>query len=261
VQRFRKRLAGRIEEERVKSAPAHAYPKLVSQKEAQPRIKDEPPLIYHPSAELFPGLESAYAEAFIGYRESLPDHIRTLFDRFHLCDVAMKVVGVGSVGTLCGVGLFLAAADNPLFLQVKQARASVLEPYAGKSAYPNHGQRVVAGQRLTQAASDIFLGWTRVKSGQDFYLRQLRDIKISAAIDGWDTGLLREYARVCAHALARAHARSGDAAMISGYMGSGDTFDDAIGEFAVEYSDQNSRDYRVFERAIRDGRIQVNMET
>jgi hypothetical protein len=111
-----------------------------------------------------------------------------------------------------------------------------------------------------QTASDIFLGWTRVKSGRDFYLRQLRDVKLSADIDGWDTGLLREYARLCARALARAHARSGDPAMISGYLGSGHTFDDAICEFAIEYSDQNSRDYRLFKRAMGDGRIEVILE-
>jgi len=168
---------------------------------------------------------------------------------------------VGSVGTVCGVGLFLAAGGNPLFLQVKEARASALEPYAGKSVYRSHGQRVVAGQHLMQTASDIFLGWTRVKSGRHFYLRQLRDVKISAAIDGWDAGMLREYARLCARALARAHARSGDAAMMSGYLGSGQTFDDAIAAFAVDYSEQNSRDYLAFQRSIRDGRIQVNMET
>ena len=257
VQRVRKGLAGLIEAERVKTAPEHAYPKLVSHQGARPRIKDDPPRIYHPSEQAFPGLEAAYAQAFAAYRESLADHVRILFDRFRLQDMAMKVVGVGSVGTICGVGLFLAAADHPLFLQVKQARASVLEPFAGRSRYPNHGQRVVAGQHLMQTASDIFLGWTRDGSGQDFYIRQLRDLKISMDIEGWDLGLLREYARVCAHALARAHARSGDAAMISGYLGSGPTFDDAIGEFAVEYSDQNSRDYRAFTRAIRDGRIKA----
>jgi hypothetical protein len=260
VQRMRKQLAGQIETERANTAPAHVYPKLVSHNGARPRIKDEPPLIYHPSAEQFPGLESAYTEAFSAYRASLPDHVQTLFDRFRLLDMAMKVVGVGSVGTVCGAGLFLAGGDHPLFLQVKEARASVLEPYAGRSLYPNHGQRVVAGQHLMQTASDIFLGWTRVKSGRDFYLRQLRDVKLSADIDGWDTGLLREYARLCARALARAHARSGDPAMISGYLGSGHTFDDAICEFAIEYSDQNSRDYRLFKRAMGDGRIEVILE-
>ncbi|MHB9842213.1 DUF2252 domain-containing protein [Paraburkholderia terrae] len=251
----RRRIAERIEVERRKQVPDHLYPKLVSQEGAQPRIKDLPPLIFHPTEEIAPGLESGYAEAIASYRESLAEHVRILFDRFHLVDLALKVVGVGSVGTMCAVGLFMASDNDPLFLQVKEARASVLEPYAGKSLHPNHGQRVIAGQRLMQTASDVFLGWTRGKNGRDFYLRQLRDMKMSVVLEDWDTGMLRQYARMCAHALARAHARSGDAAMMAGYMGSGQTFDDAITEFATEYSSQNRRDYREFIRAIREGRI------
>jgi uncharacterized protein (DUF2252 family) len=158
---------------------------------------------------------------------------------------------------MCSVGLFMAADNDPLFLQVKEARASVLEPYAGKSLHTNHGQRVIAGQRIMQTASDMFLGWTRGKNGRDFYVRQLRDMKMSALIEDWDAGMLRQYARMCAHALARAHARSGDAAMISGYIGSGRTLDDAISEFATEYSAQNRADYRAFVGAIRDGRIEA----
>lgn len=251
----RRRIAERIEVERRKQVPDHLYPKLVSQEGAQPRIKDLPPLIFHPTEEIAPGLESGYAEAIASYRESLAEHVRILFDRFHLVDLALKVVGVGSVGTMCAVGLFMASDNDPLFLQVKEARASVLEPYAGKSLHPNHGQRVIAGQRLMQTASDVFLGWTRGKNGRDFYLRQLRDMKMSVVLEDWDTGMLRQYARMCAHALARAHARSGDAAMMAGYMGSGQSFDDAITEFATEYSSQNRRDYREFIRAIREGRI------
>jgi uncharacterized protein (DUF2252 family) len=256
----RQRMAERIETEKRKNVPEHLYPKLVSQEGTRPRIKDEPPLIFHPTAEQAPGLKTGAAEAIAAYRESLPEHTRTLFDRYHFFDYAVKVVGVGSVGTVCGVCLFMAADDDPLFLQVKEARASVLEPYAGKSLHPNHGQRVVVGQRIMQAASDVFLGWTRTKVGRDVYVRQLRDMKMSAVIEDWDTPLLRQYGRMCAHALARAHARSGDAAMISGYMGSGAIFDDAIGEFAVEYADQNQSDYRAFTRAIRDGRIKVLAE-
>ena len=165
-----------------------------------------------------------------------------------------------SVGTHCAVALFMAEESDPLFLQVKEARASVLEPYAGKSLHANHGQRVVVGQRIMQAASDVFLGWMRTKDGRDVYVRQLRDMKISAVIEDWDTSLLRQYGRMCAHALARAHARSGDAARMAGYMGSGQTFDDAVGEFAVEYADQNSADYRAFVRAIREGTIQAMVE-
>jgi uncharacterized protein (DUF2252 family) len=260
VRALRERMAQRIETAQRKTVPDHLYPKLVSAEGAKPRIKDDPPLIFHPTAEMMPGVASGITEPLAAYRESLPEHIRTLLDRFHFFDLAMKVVGVGSVGTMCGVCLFMAADDDPLFLQVKEARASVLEPYAGKSLHSNHGQRVVVGQRLMQTASDVFLGWTRGKNGRDFYIRQLRDMKMSAVIEDWDTGLLRQYARMCAHALARAHARSGDAAMISGYMGSGRTFDDAIGEFAVEYSDQNRKDHRAFVRAIREGRITVIVE-
>ena len=199
-------------------------------------------------------------KAFAAYRESLPEHTRTLFDRFHFFDLAIKVVGVGSVGTVCAVALFLAADDDPLFLQMKEARASVLEPYAGKSVHANHGQRVVAGQRLMQSASDVFLGWTRGTSGRDVYIRQLRDMKMSAMIEDMDTPLLRQYGRMCAHALARAHARSGDAPRIAGYMGSGQTFDEAVGEFAVNYADQNQKDYRAFVQAIREGRIEATFE-
>jgi uncharacterized protein (DUF2252 family) len=257
----RKRFAERIEKEQSKSVPDFLYPKFVSHEGGKPTIKDEPPLIFHPTKEEAPGLQSGYAEVIATYRESLPEHTRVLFDRFHFFDLAIKVVGVGSVGTVCSVTLFMAADDDPLFLQVKEARASVLEPYAGKSVYKNHGQRVVAGQRLMQAASDVFLGWTVGMDGRHFYVRQLRDMKMSAVIEDWDTTTLRQYGRTCAHALARAHARSGDAAMISGYMGSGQTFDDAIGEFAVEYADQNSRDYSVFIRAIREKRIEAIVES
>ena len=256
VQRVRQRVA----QARRKSLPDSLYPKLVGHYGSAPRIKDEPPLIFHPSDEHAPGAKSGYSDALERYRKSLPEHVRTLFDRFHLFDLAIKVVGVGSVGTYCGLGLFMAADDDPIFLQVKEARKSVLEPYAGKSLHENQGERVVAGQRLMQSASDIFLGWTRGLNGRDYYFRQLRDAKISALLEDWDLATLREYGKVCAWALARAHARSGDAAMIAGYMGSNTTFDDAICEFAVEYADQNLRDYRAFIRAIRAGRIAVVSE-
>ena len=256
----RKRFAARIETERRKSVPDHLYPKLVSEEGEQPRIKDEPPLIFHPNEDLAPGLKTGYAEALASYRESLPEQTRILFDRFHFFDLAVKVVGVGSVGTMCGVALFLAADNDPLFLQIKEARASVLEPYAGKSQHLNQGQRVIVGQRLMQSASDVFLGWTRGQNGRDFYIRQLRDMKLSAVIEDWDIGMLRQYGRMCAHALARAHARSGDAAMIAGYMGSGHTFDDAISEFATEYCSQNRSDYRAFVSAIREGRIKAMVD-
>ncbi len=256
----RRRMAGRIAEAQRKNVPEHLYPKLVELHGTEHRIKDEPPLIFHPDEKLAPAVRRGFAEPLARYRESLPEHVRTVFDRFRFCDLAVKVVGVGSVGTNCSVMLFMAEESDPLFLQVKEARASVLEPYAGRSVYPNHGQRVIVGQRLMQSASDMFLGWTEGADGRHYYLRQLRDLKMSAVIEDWDFGLLRQYARMCAIALARAHARSGDAALISGYAGSGQTLDDAIADFAVAYSDQNRADYRAFIKAIRQGRIEVQNE-
>ncbi len=260
VDEVRKRMAGRIEEAQRKSVPEFLYPKLVELQGTEHRIKDEPPLIFHPDEEMAVGVRSGFAEPLARYRESLPEHVRTLYDRFRYCDLAVKVVGVGSVGTMCAVMLFMAEENDPLFLQVKEARASVLEPYAGKSLHANHGQRVIVGQRLMQSASDMFLGWTEGIDGRHFYVRQLRDLKMSAVIEDWDFGMLRQYARMCAHALARAHARSGDAALISGYAGSGETLDDAIADFAVAYSDQNRSDYRAFIKAIRQGRIEAQTD-
>ncbi len=257
----RKRAVERVEKTRGRNVPEHDYPKLVEHHGATPRIKDNPPLIFHPTAKQAPALGTGYHEGIAAYRESLAEHLRVLFDRFHFCDLAIKAVGVGSVGTLCAIGLFLAADDDPIFLQVKEANASVLEPYVGKSLHQNHGQRVVVGQRLMQSASDIFLGWARGLNGRDVYVRQLRDAKISAIVEDWDFDMLRTYTRLCAWALARAHSRSGDAAMISGYMGSSGTFDDAIGEFAVEYADQNQRDYRAFVRAVREERVKAVVES
>jgi len=257
----RARAAKRLQKARESSTAEAVSAKLAEYDGSTPRIKDIPPLIVHPSAEDAPGVATQYREALAMYRESLPEHVRVLFDRFRFCDLAMKVVGVGSVGTRCSVGLFMAADNDPLFLQVKEARASVLEPYAGRSLHKNHGQRVVAGQKLMQAASDMFLGWAEGRNGVHFYVRQLRDVKISAIIEGWDVELLQTYGRFCAWALARAHARSGDAALMAGYMGSNATFDEAICEFAVEYADQNKRDYRDFINAIREGRIEATVES
>ena len=191
----------------------------------------------------------------------MPEHVRVLFDRFHFCGLAYKAVGVGSVGTKCAVGLFLTADDDPLFLQVKEAKASVLEPYVGKSVLENHGQRVVVGHRLMQSASDIFLGWTQGLNRRDVYVRQLCDMKMSAIIEDWDFDVLRAYTKLCARALARAHARSGYAAMISGYMGSSGVFDDAIGEFAVEYADQNEHDHRALVKAVRERKVEAHIES
>lgn len=151
--------------------------------------------------------------------------------------------------------------EDPLFLQIKEAKASVLEPYAGASAHANHGQRVVAGQRLMQSASDLFLGWGAGLSKRHFYVRQLRDMKTSAIIEDFDASDLRAYSRVCGWALARAHARSGDPAKIAGYLGSSKVFDDAMCDFAVAYADQAQRDHRAFVRAVRQGRVKAVVET
>jgi uncharacterized protein (DUF2252 family) len=261
LRQARKRVAQRIEIEKRKSHPDIMYPKLVVHEGDAPKIKDEPPLIFHSSELLVPGPQFDYATVIEAYRQTLPEHVRMLFNRFHYCDLALKVVGVGSVGTMCGVALFMAGKKDPLFLQVKEARQSVLEPYAGKSAYANQGERVVHGQRLIQTASDVFLGWTRGINGRDFYIRQLRDLKLSAIIENLDIETLRLYVKMCGHALARAHARSGDPAMISGYLGTSKSFDQAIGEFAVQYTEQNSLDYRAFIEAIHQGKIPAQQET
>jgi uncharacterized protein (DUF2252 family) len=256
----RKSVERRLKKEREKSSSDYIFPKLAEASEGAHKIKDMPPLIYHPTVEEAPGIADNFQSALDIYRASLPHHTRVLFDRFTLCDMAMKVVGVGSVGTLCAIGLFMASDDDPLFLQIKEARASVLEPYAGKSIYKNHGQRVVEGQRLMQVAHDIFLGWTTGKVGRDAYFRQLRNIKMGPIIEGWNLELLSFFGELCGRALARAHARSGDAALIAGYLGSSPTFDDALCEFAVEYSDQNQRDYKAFLKAVQNGNLPTQTE-
>ena len=257
----RARTMERIEKARARTVAEHDFPKLAEQVGSTPRLKDNPPLLFHTPEQREAEYQGMVEEGLALYRESLPEHVRVLFDRFHLCDTAIKVVGVGSVGTQCMVMLFMAADDDPLFLQVKEANASVLEPYAGKSLHGNHGQRVVVGQRLMQSASDMFLGWTLGRHGRHSYVRQLRDMKISAAIDDMDADALRQYAKICGWALARAHARTGDAAMISGYMGSSRAFDEAICDFAVDYADQAERDYKAFVKAVRQGRVTAMVES
>jgi len=166
----------------------------------------------------------------------------------------MKVVGVGSVGTRCYLSLYLADEDDPLFLQVKEARRSVLESPRGKSRYQHQGLRVVEGIHVMQAASDIFLGWARTR-GHDYYVRQFRDMKVSAEVETFRPSTLVGYADMCGWALARAHAKSGDAAMITGYLGSTVQFDDALAQYSKAYADQAERDYETFQAAIRTGRL------
>lgn len=257
----RERIEQRLKKVREKNTPDFLFPKFAEQSGHLPRIIDDLPLIFHPTGEQTPGIHSRYREGWAQYRESLGEHVRTLFDRFHFCDLAIKVVGVGSVGTMCLIALLVASDEDPLFLQIKEAQASVLEPYAGASAHANHGQRVVAGQRLMQSASDLFLGWGAGLNKRHFYVRQLRDMKTSAIIEDFDAADLRAYGRACGWALARAHARSGDPAMIAGYLGSSEVFDDAMCDFAVAYADQAQRDHRAFVRAVRQGRIKAVVET
>ena len=251
----------RVGEAQKKCAPEHLFEKLVEDHRGAPRIKDDPPLIFHPTPEQAPGLTSDFSKGLALYRDSLSEHVRMLFDRYHVRDLALKVVGVGSVGTICAVALFMAADDDPIFLQIKEVKASVLEPHAGASQYKNHGERVVKGQRLMQSASDMFLGWLGASNGRDYYIRQLRDVKLSAIVEEWESKTLRAYGKICAWALAQGHARSGDAASIAGYMGSKSSFDDAISEFAVGYADQNELDYKAFAKAIEAGRVKVVTET
>jgi len=235
-----------IDKQRAKArqrSSIQAFPKLVTLIDGHYKIKEDPPLISHlHNAELTHRLSELVDE----YKISLQDDRRVLLSKYHVVDVAQKVVGVGSVGTRCYVVLLLGSDESdPLLLQIKEAQPSVLERHLGPSIYPNHAQRVVCGQRLMQAASDIFLGWTRLDSTA-YYIRQFRDMKLSVNIETLIESGFIEYCRFCGWALARAHARSCDPAPISGYLGKSDTFDCAIAAFAASYADQAERDYATF---------------
>lgn len=256
----RQRVLKRSAAARARSVLEHDFPKLAAAAGQAPTIKDNPPLIYHLSGVAKKDLDARARTAFTGYRDSLPDDRRVLIDRYEIKDYAIKVVGVGSVGTFCAIVLLMASEQDPLFLQVKEARPSVLEAYAGKSLYPNHGQRVVAGYRLMQSASDIFLGWTKNELGQHLYIRQLKDMKMGVLVDVFTPNVMIEYAKFCGWVLARAHARSGEPAQISGYLGKSDTFDRALADFAVAYADQSERDHAILKKAVRSGRVDVVME-
>ena len=175
-------------------------------------------------------------------------------------DITVKVVGVGSVGTYCAIMLLMAGENDPLFLQVKQAGESVLERYAGKSVYANHGQRVVQGHRMMQSSSDIFLGWTEGQLGRQFYIRQLRDMKIKFSIEAFGSDEMMLFADWCGWTLARAHARSGEPALIAGYLGENELFDESISSFAMAYADQSEQDHEAVVKAVRDGRLEVVVE-
>ena len=221
--------------------------------DGQWRIVDDPPVVAH--VEL-PGGAASLNTTFSNYRTTLAENRRELVERYRFVDVALKVVGVGSVGTRCFVVLLEGRDEgDPLFLQAKEASASVLGPYVESSKHTNNGERVVVGQRLMQATPDIFLGWTRGPQGRDFYFRQLWDMKGSVDVATLRPPGLAFYGGLCARSLARAHARSGDAVAISAYLGSGDTFDGAVADYSEAYADQNKLDYKAFTAAIAAGQI------
>ena len=236
----------------------HAFPRLTESVRGEPRIRDNPPLIVHSRDASAERMSRSFFERYL---ETLPDERRMLLDRYHVADVAQKVVGVGSVGLVCSVVLLLADSDleDPLFLQTKQATASALEPFLGPSPYPNHAERVVTGQHLIQEASDVFLGWSRLED-RDFYVRQLRDMKYAYEISTLGPREFAGQAELCGAALARAHARTGDPAAIAGYLGSGTVFDRAVASFAEAYADQTELDHQAFRRAVQKGRLSATLD-
>ena len=243
-----------------------AFGKLTTMVDGEPRIVADHPVLT-PVEDLMTPKDRervhAMAEEIIGaYRDTLPDDRRRLMEEYRYVHAARKVVGVGSVGTRAWIMLLLGRdGDDPLFLQFKEAQPSVLEPALGPSAYENHGRRVVEGQRLMQSASDVMLGWVRTLGldgeTRDFYVRQLWDAKGSALIEFMDPRALEFYGRICAWTLARAHARSGDPIAIASYLGSSDTFDRALAEFAELYADQNESDYAALQGAVASGRVEA----
>ncbi|GGP26547.1 DUF2252 domain-containing protein [Silvimonas amylolytica] len=248
-------------------------PKLGVLENGQWKIRDAPPAVFHihSNTTLFDevddwvqlgGPEALIKKLNKEYVSTIAPSHRQLLERFSLHDMAFKVVGVGSVGTRCLVALLMDDQGKPLFMQIKEARDSVLAPYVKcKSPLQHQGRRVVDGQRMMQASSDIFLGWSTGPSGRHFYFRQLRDQKVSAQVDLYDTERLKGYARACGWALARAHARAGGmAAEVSGYMGKSDSMPTALAKYAMAYADQVDIDYEVFSKACRSGRLQARTE-
>jgi uncharacterized protein (DUF2252 family) len=260
----RKRIKKQAKKSRSKGS-LKALSKLASKVDGKYRINSEPPLLvplrdlstqYKPDE-----LRDQVTGTIDSYRNTLADNRKVLFDKFEMVDIALKVVGVGSVGTRCMV-ILLEGRDehDPLFLQIKEAESSVLEDHLPKSAYAEHGERVVRGQRLMQASSDIFLGWETVPGPHHFYGRQFHDMKGSADPSAMNVRRMTSYAQVCGRTLAHAHARSADPIAIAGYLGSGDTFDRAVTKFAFTYADINDADYAMFMAAINSGRIEAKQD-
>ena len=257
--------AGRLTKKARSKNSLHALSKLAERVDGTYRIKSDPPVLVplRDATHIARAgeLEEMARRSFAAYRDSLRPDRRVLLDKFRPIDIALKVVGVGSVGTRCLIVLLEGRDEqDPLFLQIKEAGPSVLASFLRSHSYDNHGERVVQGQRLMQASSDIFLGWSPSDDDRDYYWRQLRDWKASFDVDDADEKGLQRYAQLCGWTLARSHARSGDPAAIDGYLGSSDTFDAAITEFADRYADQNESDYRAFADAIDRGDLEADLE-
>ena len=257
----RKRMQKRLAKARERSVLEHEFPELVTHRRSdadhQRKSAADLPLARERATR---NMMATVQKAFARYRETMQEDRRLLLDRFKLMDMAIKVVGVGSVGTFCGILLLMASEHDPLFLQFKQARPSVLEAYAGKSLHANHGQRIVHGCRMMQSASDLFLGWTEGEAGRHFYIRQLKDMKIKPMVEVFTPSVMLQYAEFCGWTLAHAHARSGEPAKISGYLGKSDKFDEAIADFSIAYADQSERDHEVLMKAVRAGKLEVFIE-
>jgi hypothetical protein len=255
---YTKKLSGATEQ----SAHEKEFAKLTFRAGDTPRIVDQPPLIFHYNDQRDKEFFQNAIDSLKGYRKNLSLGVSLLLDRFAVVDVAFKVVGVGSVGTICGIILLMSGKGDPLFLQFKQARQSVLEPYCGASPWDHSGQRVVVGQRAMQAAGDMFLGWTTGsgKAKRQYYIRQLSDAKIKPVIELMKPLNLKNYAGLCGRVLARAHARTCDPVVLTGYMGKSTVFEDALADFSVAYAEQNEQDHAALLKAIRSGRLEARTE-
>ena len=256
----------KFQQKRVKKAAEYTahekeFAKMTYQDGNRAKIKDAHPLIFHPNGEEGKRIVSEIETAHKRYIESLPHDKQVLLSRYTLHDVAMKVVGVGSVGTVCGISLLMSATGEPIFLQFKEARQSILEANLKiENKYKHQGERIVMGQKLMQSASDIFLGWTHDDQNKFFYIRQLRDAKVKPVLEIMKDKNMNDYAKACGWALARAHARTGDPSLLSGYIGNSNEFANAIANFSILYADQNETDYTKMLEAIKEGRLPISSE-
>lgn len=245
---------------RKRAAPAplpNDEPRVTATAEDRHRIRERPPFLHHGAGEGDAAILEEAARVLTHYRATLPGEQRLLLERFTVVDAAIDAMGIGALGSRSIVVLLMADDDDPLVLQVREARRSVLEPSAGPGTFLNQGERIVAGQRLIQAAPDPFLGWAGSDAGRHYYVRLLQEAKLRPAVDRWDGEALDAFAEWCGWVLARAHARSGDAAVMAGYLGQGDAFDRAVTAFAQEYAEQNERDYQAFVVAAAEGRVEA----